>query len=152
MHLYICILPCHMTFGESFTVTSSDFISLESRWKLVQDDPKLSDNGGEIPKEISRKRLAVRFLAVKSPLYLTEDLSCGQLCLVCFGVGMSAFCLGKEEGEGEEEEEEWKLGELFIPLALLHQVIVWGPLTRHIQIMWSIGQLEMAQVHFTLDP
>jgi hypothetical protein len=36
---------------------------------LVQDDPKLLDDGGEIPKSQGRG-LAVRIPAAKSPLYL----------------------------------------------------------------------------------
>ena len=45
---------------------------------LVQDDPELLDDGGEIPKSQGRGR---RFdsPAVNSPLYLTTYLSRGQL-------------------------------------------------------------------------
>ena len=45
---------------------------------LVQDNPKLPDDGGETPKS-QGKRLAVRFLTVKSPLYLMKNLPSGQL-------------------------------------------------------------------------
>ena len=44
--------------------------------------------------QISRKRLAVRFPAMKSPPYLTK--TCHVVaCLLCFGIGLSAFCLKK---------------------------------------------------------
>ena len=50
----------------------------------------------QIQCENSRKRLAVRIPAVKSPLYLTENLSSGQLPPM-LGVGLSAFCLQKKK-------------------------------------------------------
>ena len=56
---------------------------------LVSNDPKLLDDGREIPK-ISRKRLAVRFPHVKSPLYLTKTCHVVNY-FMCFGVGMSAL-------------------------------------------------------------
>ena len=57
-------------------VTYVLFVASKIGFKLVRDDPKVLDDGGRIPK-ISRKRLAARFLAVKSPLYLTENLPSG---------------------------------------------------------------------------
>ena len=45
---------------------------------MVRDDPKRLDDGGEIPKS---QGIGWRFDSptVKSPLYLTDNLSCGQL-------------------------------------------------------------------------
>ena len=45
---------------------------------MVRDDPKLL-NDVERDTQISRKRLAVQFPAVGSPLYLTTNLPRGQL-------------------------------------------------------------------------
>ena len=51
--------------------------SLRNNQLMVRDDLKLPDDGGEIPKSQGR---GWRFkLAVKSPLYLTENLLGGQL-------------------------------------------------------------------------
>jgi hypothetical protein len=47
--------------------------------ELVRDDPKLLDDGVQSDTQISRKRLAVLFPAVKSPPYLTINLPGGQL-------------------------------------------------------------------------
>ena len=44
---------------------------LEKLCNKVQDGPKLLDDDGEIPK-FSRKRLVIRILTMKSPLYLTD--------------------------------------------------------------------------------
>jgi hypothetical protein len=52
------------------------FLFSNHNGNFVRDDLKLPDDGGEISK--SRKRLAV----MKSPLYLKENLSGGQLPLV----------------------------------------------------------------------
>ena len=46
--------------------------------------------------QISTKRLAVQFPAVKSPLYFIETYHVVN-CLQCFGAGMSAFCLPKQQ-------------------------------------------------------
>jgi hypothetical protein len=45
---------------------------------MVRFDPKLSEDGREIPK-CQGSGWRFNFPAVKSPLYLTENLPCGQL-------------------------------------------------------------------------
>jgi hypothetical protein len=46
--------------------------------------------------QISRKRLAVRFMTVKSPLYVRKTCQVVN-CLLCFDVGLSHFCLIKKK-------------------------------------------------------
>jgi hypothetical protein len=58
--------------------------------RLVQDDPKLLDDGGEIPKSQGR---GWQFDSRKSPLYLTGKFCQVVNCLLCFDIGFSAFCL-----------------------------------------------------------
>ena len=70
----------------------------------LRDDLKLLDDDGEISK-ISRKRLAVRFPAMKSPLYLTKKLARRSICLLCFDVGLSTFCLKKEKKNKKKRKE-----------------------------------------------
>ena len=73
---------------------------------MVERYPNLKEEvGGSIPgceisSQISKKKLAVQFLALKSPLYLMENLPGGQL-LLCFGVGLSAFYLKKEKKDSD---------------------------------------------------
>ena len=54
---------------------------LKVGWEKVQDDPKTTGRWWRDTQTL-RKRLAVRFPAMKSPLYLTTFMSGGQLPLV----------------------------------------------------------------------
>ena len=65
----------------------------------LRSETTLKDDGGEIPK-ISRKRLAIQFPAVKSPLYLMKNLPKWLNSLMCFGPSMLAFCLKTHESVG----------------------------------------------------
>ena len=71
---------------------------VESWVYLVQDGPKLLDDGGEVSKS-QRKRLVLRFPAVIS-LHLTENLQGGQLPLMlwCWHVGILSQKRQKELG------------------------------------------------------
>ena len=68
---------------------------------LVRDDPKLLDDSGEILKSQGRGwRLDPRLWAFFSTWHKTCQVA---YCLMCFGVGMSAFCFksGKKKRKSE---------------------------------------------------
>ena len=77
--------------------------------KSVRDDPNLLDDGGDI--QISRKRLAVRFSTVKSPLYLTEHLSSGPPML--WALACRPF-VSKEKTEKRKVESHHNLTQLHV--------------------------------------
>ena len=65
----------------------------ENRILQVRADPKLYIRWWWRDTQISRKRLVVRFSAVKSPLYLTEHLPGGQPPHVLWRWLVGTFCL-----------------------------------------------------------
>ena len=63
--------------------------------RLVRDDPKLLDDGGETPKSQGR---GWWFSSRVWNLLSTWHKTCHVVnCLMCFGAGMSAFCLKKKK-------------------------------------------------------
>ena len=83
---------------------------------LVQDDPKILDDGGEVP-EYEERGWRFDFLVVNSPLYLTKTCQVTN-CLTCFGVGMSAFCPKKRE-KGDLSFMVLRLSETFSTMRLI---------------------------------
>ena len=105
MHLYLVYQTLNIIFCVVFILYGavgghplihSYFMSLKSlSLSLVQGGRKLLDDGREIPNP-QRKRSAIRFLILKSSLYLTKTWQV-VICLVCFGVGMLVFYLKQIE-------------------------------------------------------
>jgi hypothetical protein len=74
---------------------------------MVQDDPKLPDGGGEIPKSQGR---GWRFdpPVVKSPLHLTENLLGGSTASCASALACRPFVLKKKEKEiGKRGTSVW---------------------------------------------
>ena len=78
-----------------------NYMLLSSLWAfnnglpLVYDDPKLPDDSGEIPKSQGR---GWRFDSWLWNLLSTWRKTCHVVnCLLCFDVGMSAFCLKQKK-------------------------------------------------------
>jgi hypothetical protein len=66
--------------------------------QMVRDDLKLPDDVGEIT-QISRKRLAVRILTMKSPFYPTENLQGGKNAFSALALA----CLKKSKSKVEPD-------------------------------------------------
>ena len=70
---------------------------------MVQDDPKLLDDGGEIPKS---QRRGWRFDTQLWISSLLNKITCQVInCLLCFGIDVSAYWLKKEEEKDKKKNK-----------------------------------------------
>ena len=96
---------CNFFFSLCFFYPNMTFIDYAKALEVVQDDPKLLNDGGEIPKSQGRGWGFVgqlwNLLSTWQKTYQVINR------LMCFGASMSAFCLkNKKKPKKKEEEEE----------------------------------------------
>ena len=89
------VASCDSNLSEKPPHVQSDPAPSKSCHTLVWDDPKLLDDGGEIPKSQGGGWRSNFWLW---NLLFTWLKTCQVVnCLMCFDVGMSAFCLKKQK-------------------------------------------------------